>query len=175
MSLKNVMRDAGRQADYLFPDDGAAGAGRRGDLSESRLSHLRIDDSVSWARSRCPIPLVEERGFSFDLDVFRASLTDRTKMVVLNSPQNPTGGMIPAEDIAAIADAVRDRDLMVLSDEIYSRIYYGDEPPVSIASMPGMLEKTDHSRRFFEDLCDDRMAHGLWRDAGVSGERGAAS
>ena len=47
-----------------------------------------------------PIPLVEERGFSFDLDVFRASLTDQTKMVVLNSPQNPTGGVIPHEDIA---------------------------------------------------------------------------
>ncbi|HVW83350.1 MAG TPA: pyridoxal phosphate-dependent aminotransferase [Bryobacteraceae bacterium] len=89
-----------------------------------------------------PIPLVEERGFSFDLDVFRASLSDRTKMVVLNSPQNPTGGIIPAEDIAAIADAVRDRDLVVLSDEIYSRIYYGSEAPVSIASMPGMREKT---------------------------------
>jgi aspartate aminotransferase len=88
---------------------------------------------------------VEERGFSFDLDVFRKSLTGRTKMVVLNSPHNPTGGMIPAEDIAAIADAVRDRDLVVLSDEIYSRIIYGDygdEKPVSIASLPGMLEKT---------------------------------
>jgi aspartate aminotransferase len=89
-----------------------------------------------------PVPLVEERGFSFDLDVFRKSLTDRTKMVVLNSPQNPTGGMIPAEDIAAIADAVRGRDLVVLSDEIYSRIVYGNEAPVSIATMPGMLEKT---------------------------------
>ncbi len=89
-----------------------------------------------------PVPLVEERGFSFDLDVFRKSLTDRTKMVVLNSPQNPTGGMIPAEDIAAIADAVRGRDLVVLSDEIYSRIVYGSEAPVSIATMPGMLEKT---------------------------------
>ncbi len=89
-----------------------------------------------------PVPLVEERGFSFDLDVFRKSLTDRTKMVVLNSPQNPTGGMIPAEDVAAIADAVRGRDLVVLSDEIYSRIVYGNEAPVSIATMPGMLEKT---------------------------------
>lgn len=89
-----------------------------------------------------PVPLVEERGFSFDLDVFRKSLTDRTKMVVLNSPQNPTGGMIPAEDVAAIADAVRGRDLVVLSDEIYTRIVYGDEAPVSIATMPGMLEKT---------------------------------
>jgi aspartate aminotransferase len=89
-----------------------------------------------------PVPLVEERGFSFDLDVFRKSLTDRTKMVVLNSPQNPTGGMIPAEDVAAIADAVRGRDLVVLSDEIYSRIVYGNDAPVSIATMPGMLEKT---------------------------------
>lgn len=89
-----------------------------------------------------PVPLVEERGFSFDLDVFRKSLTDRTRMVILNSPQNPTGGMIPAEDIAAIADLVRDRDLIVLSDEIYTRIVYENEMPVSIAKMPGMLEKT---------------------------------
>ncbi len=89
-----------------------------------------------------PVPLVEERGFSFDLDVFRKSLTDRTKMVVLNSPQNPTGGMIPPEDIAAIADAVRGRDLVVLSDEIYSRIVYDGGTPVSIATMPGMFEKT---------------------------------
>ena len=63
-------------------------------------------------------------------------------MVVLNSPQNPTGGLIPAEDIAAIADEVRNRDLVVLSDEIYSRIVYGNEKPVSIATLPGMLEKT---------------------------------
>ncbi len=89
-----------------------------------------------------PVPLVEERGYSFDLDVFRSSLTDKTKMVVLNSPQNPTGGIIPAEDIAAIAAEVRDRDLVVLSDEIYSRICYGSEAPVSIASMPGMADKT---------------------------------
>ena len=63
-------------------------------------------------------------------------------MVVLNSPQNPTGGLIPPEDIAAIADEVRCRDLVVLSDEIYSRIVYGTEKPVSIATLPGMLEKT---------------------------------
>ncbi len=88
-----------------------------------------------------PIPLVESRGFSFDLDRFRDSLTPKTKMVILNSPQNPTGGVIPPEDLKVIADLVRDRDLVVLSDEIYSRIYY-DEPPMSIASLPGMQEKT---------------------------------
>ena len=88
-----------------------------------------------------PVPLLESRGFSFDLDVFRSKLSDRTKMIVLNSPQNPTGGVIPPEDIRAIAEMVRDRDLMILSDEIYSRIYYA-EPPLSITTIPGMLEKT---------------------------------
>jgi aspartate/methionine/tyrosine aminotransferase len=88
-----------------------------------------------------PVPLVEERGFSFDLDVLRDSLSDRTKMLILNSPQNPTGGLIPSEDILQIAELVRERDLIILSDEIYSRIFYG-EMPVSIASLPGMLDKT---------------------------------
>ncbi len=88
-----------------------------------------------------PIPLVESRGFSLDVDLLAQKLTDRTKMVVLNSPQNPTGGVVPADDLKAIAELVRERDLLVLSDEIYSRIYYED-PPVSIATLPGMLEKT---------------------------------
>ena len=88
-----------------------------------------------------PIPLLESRGFSFDLDVLRDKLSSKTKMLVLNSPQNPTGGVIPAAEIATIADLVRERDLIVLSDEIYTRINYG-ERPASIASLPGMLEKT---------------------------------
>jgi aspartate/methionine/tyrosine aminotransferase len=88
-----------------------------------------------------PIPLVEARGFSFDLDVFSKALSPKTKMIVLNSPQNPTGGVIPEEDIRAIADLVRDRDVMILSDEIYERMSYGKRP-VSISSLPGMLEKT---------------------------------
>ena len=88
-----------------------------------------------------PMPLLEDRGFSFDLNLFRDSLSPRTKMIILNSPHNPTGGVIPADDIRAIAGMIRDRDVMVLSDEIYSRIYF-DEPPLSIASLPGMLEKT---------------------------------
>jgi aspartate aminotransferase len=89
-----------------------------------------------------PIPLIESRGFSFDLARFRESINSRTKMVILNSPHNPTGGLIPAEDIREIAELVRDRDLMILSDEIYSQIYYTGEAPFSIASLPGMLQKT---------------------------------
>ncbi|HLJ50567.1 MAG TPA: pyridoxal phosphate-dependent aminotransferase [Bryobacteraceae bacterium] len=88
-----------------------------------------------------PMPLVENRGFSLDLNLFRESLSDRTKMIVLNSPQNPTGGVIPADDIRAIAEMVRDRDVIVLADEIYSRIYFG-EKPLSIATLSGMLDKT---------------------------------
>jgi len=88
-----------------------------------------------------PMPLVEKRGFSFDLDLLRDSLSARTKMVILNSPANPTGGVIPKEDLARIADMLRDRDLIVLSDEIYSRIFYEAEP-VSITSFEGMAEKT---------------------------------
>jgi len=88
-----------------------------------------------------PIPLLESRGFSFDMDLFERSLTDRTKLVILNSPANPTGGIMPREDLARMADLLRDRNVMVLSDEIYSRICYTGEP-VSIASFPGMQEKT---------------------------------
>ena len=88
-----------------------------------------------------PIPLVEERGFSFDLNLLRENLSEKTRLLILNSPHNPTGGVIPSDDVRTIADLVRDRDLIVLSDEIYTRIYF-DEPPLSIAALPGMLEKT---------------------------------
>jgi len=88
-----------------------------------------------------PMPLVESRGFSFDLDTFREKLSPRTKMVVLNSPANPTGGMIPREDLARMAEMLRERDVLVLSDEIYSRICYGAEPS-SITQFDGMLDKT---------------------------------
>jgi aspartate aminotransferase len=88
-----------------------------------------------------PIPLVEDRGFSFDLNALADSLSPKTKMLILNSPHNPTGGVIPAADVRAIADLVRDRDLVILSDEIYTRIYF-EEEPLSISTLPGMLEKT---------------------------------
>jgi aspartate/methionine/tyrosine aminotransferase len=88
-----------------------------------------------------PIPLVESRGFSFDLDTLASKLSPRTRMIVLNSPANPTGGVIPREDLARIAELVRGLDVLVLSDEIYSRICYGARPS-SIAQFDGMLEKT---------------------------------
>ncbi len=88
-----------------------------------------------------PVPLLEMRGFSFDLDRFRDALSDKTALVILNSPQNPTGGVIPPEDIRALAGMLRERDVVVLSDEIYSRMVFQGEAR-SIASEPGMLDKT---------------------------------
>jgi aspartate/methionine/tyrosine aminotransferase len=88
-----------------------------------------------------PIPLVEKRGFSFDLDVFRQKLSEKTKLIILNSPANPAGSVMPKEDLKAIADMVRNKDVMILSDEIYSRIWYETEP-TSITGFDGMVEKT---------------------------------
>ena len=88
-----------------------------------------------------PIPLVESRGFSLDVNVNRDKLSNKTKLLILNSPQNPTGGVVPEEDIRAIAEMVLERNMMVLTDEVYSRIYF-EEKPFSITSIDGMLEKT---------------------------------
>jgi aspartate aminotransferase len=140
-SAANVCVTPGGKPIIFFPMMALLGAGDEAIYPNPGFPIYESMIKVTGA-TPVPVPLVEERGFSFDLDVFRASLTSRTKMVVLNSPQNPTGGMIPAEDIAAIADELRGRDVIVLSDEIYSRIVYGDEKPVSITTFPGMLEKT---------------------------------
>ena len=88
-----------------------------------------------------PIALREERDFAFDVNELISKINDRTKLIILNSPQNPTGGVLPKEDLKAIADAVRDRDLMILSDEIYSRILFEGKAE-SITQFPGMQEKT---------------------------------
>src|SRR5262249_26316676 len=88
-----------------------------------------------------PIPLVESRGFSFDLNILKDRLSDKTKMVILNSPANPTGGVIPKEELAGMARLLQSRDVIILSDEIYSRIWYETEP-FSITAFEGMPEKT---------------------------------
>jgi aspartate aminotransferase len=85
-----------------------------------------------------PYPVLESASL---IDHIRAKITPSTRLIVLNSPQNPTGGVIPASEIRALADLIRDRDILILSDEIYSRISFG-EKPLSIAGLPGMLDKT---------------------------------
>jgi aspartate/methionine/tyrosine aminotransferase len=89
------------------------------------------------------IPLNESEGFAFDMDVFARSLNARTKMVILNSPGNPTGGVQPQSQIEEIARLLQAwPDVVVLSDEIYSQTLYDDAKHFSIASVPGMQERT---------------------------------
>jgi aspartate/methionine/tyrosine aminotransferase len=88
-----------------------------------------------------PIQLHEERDFAMDVRELEALITERTKLIILNSPQNPTGGILPREDIEAVARAIGERNIMVLSDEIYSRLQFEGEP-FSIMSIPSMKERT---------------------------------
>ncbi len=88
-----------------------------------------------------PLPLREERGFSFDPAELEALLNERTKLVILNAPQNPTGGVIPRGDLERAAAAIEQTPAWVLTDEVYARITYGVEAP-SIASLPGLLDRT---------------------------------
>ncbi len=90
-----------------------------------------------------PVPLVleEDRGFRFDVSQLREKVSPRTKMIIINSPQNPTGGVLTKEDLEEIAAVATERDLMVLSDEIYDRILYEGEH-VSFLSMPGVQDRT---------------------------------
>jgi len=89
-----------------------------------------------------PVPLREENQFSFDLDVFDAKISDRTKLIVLNSPGNPTGGVIPLEDLKHIAEKARKHNCWLLSDEIYTQLVYDGMTAHSIAEVEGMLEHT---------------------------------
>ena len=88
-----------------------------------------------------PIRLREELDFRLDVNELAALINDRTKLIILNSPQNPTGGVLEKKDIDAIARAIGDRNIAVLSDEIYSRLIFDGEHH-SIMSIDGMKERT---------------------------------
>ena len=109
-----------------------------------------------------PVRLREDRGFRMDLDELAALVTPRTRLLILNSPQNPTGGVLTREDVEFIARLAVDRDLLVISDEIYSQIIYGAEH-VSILSMPHMKERTvlmDGMSKAYA-MCGWRLGYGV--------------
>jgi aspartate aminotransferase len=89
-----------------------------------------------------PVPLLEANSFSFDLAAFDKLVNKRTRLIILNSPSNPTGGVIPAADLEHIAQQAQRFDCWVMSDEIYARIAYDGLHVSSIASLPGMKERT---------------------------------
>ena len=88
-----------------------------------------------------PIPLREDRDFSVDVKELASLINDQTKLIILNSPHNPTGGVLTKKDILEIAEAIGDRNILILSDEIYSRLIY-DGDHFSIMSVPGFKERT---------------------------------
>jgi aspartate/methionine/tyrosine aminotransferase len=99
-----------------------------------------------------PVPLLESRGFSYDLDALNARISSRTKLIVLNSPGNPTGGIIPADDLEAVAELAQQHNCWVLSDEIYARIVYEGEVQ-SIASIDTMADRTIIMDGFSKTYC----------------------
>lgn len=88
-----------------------------------------------------PVPLREERGFSFDMEVFEKSITPRTRMIILNSPQNPTGGAILESDLKRIAEIALERNIWIFSDEIYNQILYEGQF-TSITSLADVKNQT---------------------------------
>ena len=100
------------------------------------------ESAIRWAGATpVPLPLHEAADFSFDPGELRERLSPRTSLVILNSPQNPTGGVAGAADLEAAAALIADTGAWILSDEVYSRMVY-DAPHASIASVPGLLDRT---------------------------------
>ena len=100
------------------------------------------ESMINYAGGKAvPIQLREECDFAMDVSEMASLITGRTKLIILNSPQNPTGGVLPRRDIEQAARAIGDRNIMVLSDEIYSRLQFEGEP-FSIMSVPGMQDRT---------------------------------
>jgi aspartate/methionine/tyrosine aminotransferase len=88
-----------------------------------------------------PLPLVEKRKFSFEIEELKKRITPKTKLLILNTPQNPTGGVLEEEDLKEVAVLAKKHDVWIYADEIYSQIVY-DKGFRSIAALPGMYERT---------------------------------
>jgi aspartate/methionine/tyrosine aminotransferase len=96
---------------------------------------------IRWAGATPVAAMLEEsKEFRFGLDEIARRITPRTKMIVINTPQNPTGGVLTIEDLRGLADLARQHDLLILSDEIYSEIFYGD-PPASMLDVPDIIDR----------------------------------
>lgn len=158
-SLREVIaEDAGKRHGLEFhPDQVVVSPGAKPNLFFPALAVIEPGDEVIYPNPGfptyeamirlaggvpVPVPLKEENNFSFDLDAFHKLAGRKTKLVILNSPSNPTGGVMPLADLKAIAAIAQKFDFWVLSDEIYSRVAYDNAVVPSIASLPGMMDRT---------------------------------
>jgi len=169
---RDIQRTRGIQVD---PNDVVVGAGAKPFIGYSVLSvtdygagdeviypnpGFPIYESQIKANGAVPVPihLRESRAFNFDPQELADKITPRTKLLILNSPHNPTGGIVPRQDMEAIAEILRRHEqVWVYADEIYGRLVY-DGQFTSIASLPGMLERT-----IISDGCSKTWAMTGWR------------
>ena len=153
-----IAEDAGRRRGIeISPDEVVVSPGGKPNLFFPTLALVEPGDEVIYPNPGfptyeamigvaggvpVPVPLLEENSFSFDLDAFDRLINERTKLIILNSPSNPTGGVIPRRDLEHIAMQAQKFNAWVMSDEIYARIAYDGLQVFSIASLPGMRERT---------------------------------
>ncbi len=153
-----IAEDAGRRRGMAIrPEQVMIGPGAKPALFFSTMALVEPGDEVIYPNPGfptyeavigvaggipVPVPLVEENSFSFDMGVFDRLISDRTKVILLNSPGNPTGGVMPRADLVHIAQAAQQHNCWVISDEIYARIVYDGLAAPSIAALPGMAERT---------------------------------
>lgn len=159
MALKEAIADeSGRRRGLTFtPGQVIVSPGAKPNLFFPTLALVEPGDEVIYPNpgfptyeamigvaggTAVPVPLREEKAFSFDLEAFDALVSDKTKLIILNSPSNPTGGVIPMDDLEHIAVAAQRHDCWVMSDEIYSQMAYDDLEVPSIAALPGMTDRT---------------------------------
>jgi aspartate aminotransferase len=153
-----IANDSGRRRGIsIQPDEVVISPGGKPNLFFPTLALIEPGDEVIYPNPGFPtyeamiqfaggtlkaVPLLEESNFSFDLDAFDRLINKRTKLIILNSPSNPTGGVIPHTDLEHIAQKAQEFNCWVMSDEIYARLAYDGLKVSSIASLPGMKERT---------------------------------
>ncbi len=153
-----IAEDSGRRRGiHVDPDEVVVGPGGKPHLFFPTLALVEPGDEVIYPDPGFPtyeamirvaggvpvaVPLLEKNNFSFDLEAFDRLINERTRLIILNSPSNPTGGVIPPSDLEHIAAQAERFDSWVMSDEIYARIAYDGLRVSSIASLPGMKERT---------------------------------
>jgi aspartate aminotransferase len=153
-----LAEDAGlRRGIEVQPDEVVVSPGGKPNLFFPTLGLVEPGDEVIYPNPGFPtyeamikvaggvpvaVPLLEENQFSFDLDDFDKLINEKTRLIILNSPSNPTGGVIPPADLEHIASHAERYNCWVMSDELYTRIVYDGLEAPSIASLPGMQERT---------------------------------
>lgn len=153
-----IAEAAGRQRGLRFdPEQVVVSPGAKPNLFFAALALIEPGDEVLYpdpgfptykamidvaGGTPVPVPLDEEGDFSFDIQAFDRLINDATRLIILNSPANPTGGILSKADLRHIAEAAIQHDCWILSDEIYGGLVYDDQEALSIATLPGMQSRT---------------------------------